>query len=168
MLAAPQPASACSCAGEPDPLPLEFEGEALGSLGPGNVGEVWRFRASRAKTGTAAGEVVEVTIDGTGAPGADGVQAVSSCSLGAYPTPGQRYSVGAYGGSNPDGTPRFFANVCGGFVRALDGVTPAAPPAPDPESQSSSWRVGLIGLAALLIVAGIVVRVRRLRRPSED
>ena len=161
-----QPVLACSCAGEPGPLPLEFEGDAIRRVGPGTAGEVWRFRVLRAGKGTTAGAAVDVMIDGTKPPGPDGIQGVSSCSIGAYPTPGQRYRVGAYEGSNPDGSPRFFANVCGGFLRALDTDAPAATPSPDPRDGGPNRVAVVIGVGALALVAAGAFGLARRRRPA--
>ena len=134
------PAAACSCSGPPS-LAVEFTGEANTSTGVVAAGRLWTFRATVDSPTVRRGDVVEVVVDGQEPPDANGVQQSSSCSIGPSPVTGGTYAVGAYRGENPEGTSRYFANGCGGYLRELAAAPPTtAVEATTPRSPTSSER----------------------------
>ena len=164
-----EPAIACSCAGSPQ-LGLEFTGEAVSSTVPANFGKLWRFRviAAAGTVGAGGGEVVEVNISGDDPPDKNGLQSSSSCSIGPYPVEGGIYEVGAYQGSDADGTRRYFASGCGGYVREVSAppvTTELARPEPRAPSSESERAVPFgASLAAgitLAVTAALTIRASR-------
>ena len=162
LLARADPVAACSCVGPPK-LAVEFTGEAIESAAPATLGKVWTFRATAVSVGAAVGDIVEVAIDGQDPPQANGLQAVSSCSIGPYPQPGGTYEVGAYGGSTEDGSRRYFANACGGYLREV------AAPSDNIESTVSETtpslpqqrRILMPALAAGVVLIGVAAGAAR-------
>ena len=169
------PAAACSCAGPPK-LAIEFTGEAIASNGPATWGKVWRFRTTAAGRSVDANEIVEVAIDGQDPPDANGLQAVSSCSIGPYPVSGGIYEVGAYGGTNPDNSPRYFATGCGGYVRevaapatgnASNGSVLTPAPVPQDPGRDTPAALLIVAAAAVVATAGASYLLRgRISRPA--
>jgi hypothetical protein len=160
------PVAACSCAGPPK-LAVEFTGEAIESTAPATLGRLWAFRTTAVTAGAAVGDIVEVAIDGQDPPQANGLLAVSTCSIGPYPKPGGTYEVGAYEGSVEDGSRTYFANGCGGYVREVtagpDDAEPRVSEAAPPVQQAEGTLLPVLGASVVLVgVAGGALRqVRR-------
>ena len=162
-----EPATACSCVGPPQ-LAVEFTGEAIGSAQSQNFGKLWSFRATVGSPSVNVGDVVEVNVDGDDPPDAAGLQSSSSCSIGPNPLAGGIYAVGAYRGSNPDESPRYFTNSCGGYLRQVltpstttEVATPVAGPRRAPERKVP---IGPPIAAGLAICAVGILSVRASRR----